>query len=344
MDGQPLQDAGLFGTDVLGRLMPMFVWVGPLGQIRAAGPTLAKLAGNLTLPGASFFDLFRVEKPCAVSDMKALRAHYGQKLVLTLKDKCATTLRGLALPAADGQGAILNLSFGIAVADAVRDHRLTNADFAPTDLTVELLYLTEVKAAVMGELGAMNRRLQAAREASEAQALSDALTGLANRRALDADLARTCHLAARGELSFALMHLDLDYFKRVNDTMGHAAGDAVLVEVANILREETRKSDTVARVGGDEFVIVLRGEADAIHAARIGERIISELERPIVFEGNPCLISGSIGVTLSGFYRQPDAEKMHSDADEATYASKHAGRGRCTVFTGEAQSPAGQCR
>lgn len=332
MDGQPIQDAGLIGTDVLGRLMPMYLWVAPTGQIRAAGPTLLKLVALPGLVGAAFLDRFAVEKPRAISDMRELRTLYGQRLVLTLKDKTGPTLRGLALPLADGQGAILNLSFGIAVSDAVRDHRLTNADFAPTDLTVELLYLTEVKAAVMGELAAMNRRLQAAREASEAQALTDSLTGLANRRALDADLARVVHLASRGEAPFALMHLDLDYFKRVNDTMGHAAGDAVLVEVGNILREETRKSDTVARVGGDEFVIILRGETDALHAAKIGERIISELERPIIFEGNPCLISGSIGVTLSSFYALPDAERMQSDADEATYASKRAGRGRCTVL------------
>ncbi|MCX8508344.1 MAG: GGDEF domain-containing protein [Rhodobacteraceae bacterium] len=334
MDGQAIQDAALIGADALGKLMPMYLWVTPTGLIRAVGPTLAKLCAPESLIGRRFLDFFQVDRPRALYSMADVQDLQGQRILLSLRDRAETGLRGQAQPLSGGQGWLLNLSFGISVADAVRDHRLTNGDFAPTDLTVELLYLTEVKAAVMGELAALNARLQAAQRESEARALSDALTGLANRRALDGELARACHLAARGEGSFALMHLDLDFFKAVNDTLGHAAGDLVLCEVAQVLREETRKSDTVARVGGDEFVIILRGEADPAHVARIGTRIISELERPILYEGEPCRISGSIGVTLSGFYEVPDPEQMHADADEATYAAKRAGRGRCVVSGG----------
>ncbi|MCY1126314.1 GGDEF domain-containing protein [Frigidibacter sp. RF13] len=337
MDGLTVQDAALVGTDALGRLMPMYLWVTPNGLVRAVGPTLKKLCGAGPLIGTRFLDLFEVEKPRALLSMADVEAFSGQRILVTLKRGQGTTLRGQVQPLDGGQGWILNLSFGISVAEAVRDYRLTNADFAPTDLTVELLYLTEVKAAVMGELAALNRRLEAARAASEAQALTDALTGLGNRRALDAELIRACTLAARGEGQFALLHLDLDFFKAVNDTLGHAAGDLVLTEVAGVLREETRKSDTIARVGGDEFVILLRGETDPDRVERIGARIISELERPILYEGQPCRISGSIGVTLSRFYASPDPEMMHSDADEATYASKRNGRGRCTVWDGSSR-------
>lgn len=336
MDGSSPLETALLGTDTLGRLMPMYLWLAPGGTIRALGPTLAKLFDR-PVAGDDFLAHFAVEKPSAINDMAGMRALWGQKLFLSLRGRDHLVLRGLALPVADGQGTFLNLSFGIAVAEAVRDHRLSNADFAPTDLTVELLYLTEVKAAVMGELGALNARLQAARAASEAQALSDALTGLANRRALDGDLEKTCHLAARGEGAFALLHLDLDFFKAVNDTFGHAAGDAVLVEVARILRQETRKSDTVARVGGDEFVLILRGDLDAPTIIKMARRLISQLEVPIPFEGKLCKISGSIGVTLSGYYAAPEPDQMQSDADEATYASKHAGRGRCTLFLPQTQ-------
>ncbi len=126
----------------------------------------------------------------------------------------------------------------------------------------------------------------------------------------------------------------LDFFKSINDTLGHAAGDHVLAETANILREETRKFDTVARVGGDEFVMILRGGNDADRVARIGARIISELERPILFEGQPCRISGSIGATLSDTYAVPDADRMHADADEALYAAKQAGRNRVAGYPG----------
>jgi diguanylate cyclase (GGDEF)-like protein len=337
MDGQTIEDAALVGADALGRLMPMYLWVTPTGLIRAAGPTLIKLCGPTPLMGQRFLNRFHVDKPRTLNSMADVQALAGQRILLSLKDGPETSLRGQAQALGGGQGWLLNLSFGIAVAEAVRNHSLTNADFAPTDLTVELLYLTEVKEAVMAELAALNKRLQLAHAASEAQALTDALTGLANRRALDADLTRAAALTNRGQAPFALMHLDLDFFKAVNDTLGHAAGDYVLAETANILREETRKSDTVARVGGDEFVIILRGQSDADLVARIGARIISELERPIIFEGQPCRISGSIGVTLSGSYAKPDPGQMHSDADEALYASKRAGRGRCMVFRAASQ-------
>lgn len=333
MDGPTIQDAALVGSEALGRLMPMYLWITPTGLIRATGPTLAKLCPGETLIGKRFLDCFRVDKPRALHSMADVHALEGQRIMLSLGNGAGTSLRGQAQPLSGGQGWLLNLSFGISVAEAVRDHRLTNGDFAPTDLTVELLYLTEVKAAVMGELAALNSRLQAAQREAEARALTDALTGLANRRALDSELARECQLAARGGPPFALLHLDLDFFKAVNDTLGHAAGDHVLARAAAVLRGETRKTDTVARVGGDEFVMILRGESEADSIRRIGERIISELERPILYEGEPCRISGSIGVVLSATYALPEADVMHADADEMTYAAKRAGRGRCHMHT-----------
>lgn len=331
MDGQPIQDAALISAEALGRLMPMYLWITPMGLIRAAGPTLMKVCDPAPLVGERFLHRFDVERPRTLMSMADVHALEGQRIVLYLRDGPETRLRGQAQPLGSGQGWLMNLSFGIAVAEAVRDHRLTNADFAPTDQTVELLYLTEVKAAVTGELRGLNARLRRAHEEAMARALSDPLTGLANRRAFQLELARECQLAARGGAGFALLHLDLDFFKAVNDTLGHAAGDHVLSEVANILREETRRSDTAARIGGDEFTLILRGENDAERAARVGARIISELERPILFEERPCLISGSIGLVVSSFYLMPDPERMQTEADEATYAAKRAGRGRCAI-------------
>lgn len=329
MNAKPLQDAALIGADALGRLMPMYLWITPTGLIRAVGPTLVKLCGSAPLVGDRFLDRFQVDRPRGLYSMADVQALAGQRIHLSLRSGPGTSLRGQTQPLGGGQGWLLNLSFGISVAEAVRDHRLTNADFAPTDLTVELLFLTEVKAAVMGELAALNARLKRAHDEAEARALTDALTGLANRRALDAELARDCALAARGGAPFALMHLDLDFFKTVNDTFGHAAGDAVLVEAARRLRGQTRAGDTVARVGGDEFVLILRGEADADTAAEVAARIIGELERPIPFDGRPCRISASVGVALSG--RSPAPGRMQAEADAATYAAKRGGRGRCVV-------------
>jgi diguanylate cyclase (GGDEF)-like protein len=99
-----------------------------------------------------------------------------------------------------------------------------------------------------------------------------------------------------------------------------------------VLRAETRKQDTVARVGGDEFVLILPGQVDPAQIDAVARRIIEGLETPLVFEGRPCRISGSIGATVSCLYPVPEADRMLNDADTALYASKRRGRGRATIY------------
>jgi diguanylate cyclase (GGDEF)-like protein len=326
MNAPAMTEPGLsLNPQALGRLMPMFLWVGPDGTILDAGATLRKVAGRRPLVGAQFHDCFTPRRASGPG-LAELARHAGQRLHLVFAHPPATYLRGAVVPLAAGQGLLVNLSFGHAVTDAVRDHDLTDADFAATDLTVDLLFLAEAKTAVMAELRDLNRRLQGAKSAAEEQALSDTLTGLRNRRAMDRVLAA----AIEAGHPFALMHLDLDFFKQVNDTLGHAAGDEVLREVARVLVEETRTSDTVARVGGDEFVIIMPGLADEARLAAVAGRILARLAQPIDYGGQPCRVAGSIGTTLSTFYARPDADRMLMDADRALYASKRRGRSRAT--------------
>lgn len=316
---------------MLDTLCPMHVMVDPTGHIRHAGPTLAKVLGGAQLCGRRFFEMFELLRPAIAPTMVALCAASGQRLHLRLRDGSRSEVKGVLVPLPGGPAGalVVNLSFGLSVVAAVSRYDLTNADFAATDLTVEMLYLVEAKSAAMDASRKLNLRLQGAKIAAEEQAYTDTLTGLHNRRALEPVLTR---LIEAGE-DFALMQLDLDHFKAVNDTLGHAAGDHVLEQVAHILREETRQGDTIIRAGGDEFILIFAPLIKPCNLADIAARLIRRLEQPITFRDQICRISASLGSTLSRDYPDPVIERMMEDADRALYAAKEAGRGRHLAFT-----------
>jgi len=313
----------------LDRLMPMHVWCGPTGHVLRAGPTLAKLRPGETLVGRRLLEVFELRRPTGVRSFSDLVGLDGAKLRVLFREPPCTALTGLLVALPGRQGALMNLSLGISVIEAVGRFGLKSKDFAPSDPTVDLIYLSEAQTAVLAESARLNSRLESARIAAEERAFTDTLTGLKNRRAMDHVLAR---LAAAGTgPGFGLMHLDLDHFKAVNDTHGHAAGDHVLQHVARILVEETCTGDLVARIGGDEFVILLRDCDDIATLEHIAARLVRRLARPIAFRGRTCRVSASIGGTLSRFYARPDAARMLSDADAALYVSKRRGRARHTL-------------
>ena len=326
----------------LDRLMPMHLILSQTGHVRHVAPTLAKLHPAIDLLGRRFLELVELRRPRNITSMSDLFAALQTTLHLRFRDVPGTTYKGLAVPLNAKNDLLVNLSFGIAVAEAVRTHSLTIADFAPTDLTVEMLYLIEAQSAVMRESQNLNQRLQGARKAAEEQALTDTLTGLKNRRAMDLVLSRLIITGAR----FAVMHLDLDHFKTVNDTLGHAAGDHVLQVVAQALVAETRANDTIARVGGDEFVLIFDRLVDHETLRGIATRIIQRLERPMRYDGQTCRISASAGITTSTLYDLPTADGLLADADEALYASKHRGRACVTVIADlpGRVNPAASCR
>jgi diguanylate cyclase (GGDEF)-like protein len=320
-------------AEALAALMPMHLLVGPTGHVLGAGPTLTRLRPGEPLVGCRLLELLEFRRPVAPANLAELLAQAGRRLSLQFRAAPLTAFKGLVVPLPEGQGALLDLSFGIGAVAAVAEHRLTAADFAPTDLTVEMLYLVEAKSAAMEESRRLNLKLEGARSAAEEQALTDALTGLRNRRAMEEALSRLTRARAR----FGIVHLDLDRFKTVNDTLGHAAGDAVLGAVAQALCAEIRDCDVAARVGGDEFLLIFPDTTDTGWLQGIAQRIIGRIEEPVPFGEDLCRISASAGITVSNAYARPEPERMLHDADAALYASKRAGRGRATVWRAPGQ-------
>ena len=171
----------------------------------------------------------------------------------------------------------------------------------------------------------MWQEVQHRQESLEHQALHDALTGLPNRVLLQDRLAQAIALAERARSSVAFMLMDLDGFKEVNDTLGHQAGDLLLVRVAERLREVLRRADTVARLGGDEFGIVVP-HAGAEEAERVARKILDALAHPVAVEGHSLYVGGSIGIALYPDHgRDPQILLRH--ADVAMYQAKRQGRG-----------------
>jgi diguanylate cyclase (GGDEF)-like protein/PAS domain S-box-containing protein len=166
---------------------------------------------------------------------------------------------------------------------------------------------------------------KAAEEKIALIARTDALTGLANRTTLIERLHQSFAAAKRGAMPFAILYLDLDKFKPVNDTLGHPVGDQLLREVALRLKDCTRETDLIARIGGDEFA-VLQGEIKELASAgELAAKIQGVLNRPFVFHGNEVSISVSIGICPFGpEMTEPDA--MLTQADLALYRSKEEGR------------------
>jgi diguanylate cyclase (GGDEF)-like protein/PAS domain S-box-containing protein len=174
------------------------------------------------------------------------------------------------------------------------------------------------------------------RKANEARidylAHHDPLTGLINRYNLENRLDQALLSAHRDDLRVAVMFIDMDRFKTINDTLGHHVGDQLLIEVAQRLRDSVRESDIVARLGGDEFIVVLTHIADVMDAAPLGDKILRSLGLPYVFDGKELHSSPSIGIAIYPNDGE-DGLTLMKNADTAMYHAKERGRNNVQYFT-----------
>nr|WP_306150601.1 MULTISPECIES: EAL domain-containing protein [unclassified Roseibium] len=175
-----------------------------------------------------------------------------------------------------------------------------------------------------------NQELETARAQMEHNALHDSLTGLPNRRFLDQRLMEAD--PSRGPT--ALLHIDLDRFKHINDTLGHAAGDAMLVHTAAILKGTAQDGDFVARIGGDEFVFAVTRATDEMELSMLADQIIGRLSEPVSYQNHLCRFGGSIGIAMVDKDTGSQRRNLLVDADIALYRAKSNGRNRFEFFSG----------
>ena len=162
------------------------------------------------------------------------------------------------------------------------------------------------------------------------QATHDALTGLPNRRLLEEQLQSALALAECSEHASALFFLDLDGFKPINDTYGHQVGDELLIQVSKRLQASLRGSDSVFRIGGDEFVILIYQIESTEAVKRLSDKILMIMQQPFCVHGLVVRIGGSIGIRVSNTHGGESLEKILSEADTAMYWAKK--KGNCAII------------
>jgi diguanylate cyclase (GGDEF)-like protein/PAS domain S-box-containing protein len=286
-----------------------------VSERRAADRRLRAVAamGERALAGADPADLAReaVELMRVALPVEAARVELSDGTVL----------------AADGPAKRIDVRLGIGDGSALTvalERELTDE---------ELVFLRTIANTLAAALARLRGE-----ERMRHEAVHDPLTGLANRTLLRDRLEHALARTERDEeIATGVLFVDLDNFKQVNDAYGHAAGDAVLIELGRRLGTAVRPADTVARLGGDEFVVVCE-EVDAATALALGERLEAAIREPLEVGGITHLLTASIGIALG----RTDPDALLGDADTAVYDAKAAGRGRVQLFTPPARREGGR--
>lgn len=193
-------------------------------------------------------------------------------------------------------------------------------------------YLPHIRDGVVQGIYVLSTDATSAREYERqlhALAHSDHLTGLPNRRSYEERLAQAVARSRRGATPLALAYLDVDHFKQINDSLGHAVGDAVLREFARRLAATVRSTDTVARLAGDEFVVVLEQVGSPLECERIAAKLLDAIRAPFTVDGRTLAVTASIGIAWSA---RPEQGALAHAADDGLYRSKDAGRDTVSVL------------
>jgi len=273
------------------------------------------------LRNAGYVHITSTRDPRAVCDL-----HRDNHYDLILLD--------LRMPGMDGFQVMENLKeietdgyLPVLAVTAQPAHKLRALQSGAKDFIAKPFDLAEVLMRVhnMLEVRLLHEAARNYSKTLEALALNDPLTGLANRRLLSDRMSMALIHARRNSSAMAVVYLDLDGFKQINDTLGHGVGDTLLKMVAGRLVETVRAEDTVARLGGDEFIIALWHVTGIDYAATVASRAIEAVSQPYDIEGNTITITTSAGVSIYPDHGE-DADTLMKSADLALYQAKAAGR------------------
>jgi diguanylate cyclase (GGDEF)-like protein len=286
--------------------------------------------------------IFTAVLPKGLADAKKDEWKTGSKLRIT--GICSISVNAKSSAAGEG----VTEEEGITVAKSFRVLMRSPSDivvlqkaswWTPAHILVLLALALIATLGVLGRMVVLQRRIgEQARLLRESEsrfrhmALHDALTGLATRLLLDDRLTSAVEAAKRHQTGLALLMIDLDNFKKINDTFGHHCGDEVLRVTAERLVQAVRKTDTVARMGGDEFVVLLPDLEDPSMVEGIAAKIVKSLADPVIFADRTVSISVSVGVCASAVGGLDD-EALMKCADDALYRAKAKGRNCFHVST-----------
>jgi diguanylate cyclase (GGDEF)-like protein/PAS domain S-box-containing protein len=224
------------------------------------------------------------------------------------------------------------LAVGVVVPMSTGDHASALEFFRCAQRAVDADTLESLRAIAL-QIGQYRQRKQA-EQALRHIAMHDGLTGLCNRQSLQQRLGWALKRSQRDHKRLAVMFLDLDNFKRINDTLGHGAGDELIQACAGRISAVLREGDTVARFGGDEFVLLLEDLNDAADAASVADKVMASCADPFFIEGQDLHVTASIGVSI---YPEDgtDAESLLKNADTAMYRAKERGRGNYQFYAAQ---------
>ena len=311
------------GAEAAAMIMPMHVAVSQQGRIIGAGTLIQRLLGEAQFFQEAFVaDLPRLRQRSNNDVLAEFRS--GRRVLVRVRGHDDLILRGYGVPISDSI-MLLNFGFGMTLPHAIKTFSLSEADFSPSDNAIELLFMYEASKAITGEVSRTNQALEQERREAERMSVTDVLTGLLIRRGFYIECGKLA--AAGGTQELAMGVLDLDLFKAVNDNLGHAAGDEVLVFVSEAIRSGVRRGDIVARVGGDEFLILISSFDSRRTLLSILERIIERIEVPIPLDGATARLSASVGVSTFSMSLGCDLADVIRRADGALYQAKAAGGG-----------------